>query len=372
MYAARSGKYAYIELDKRFESRPLPSVMLTDLADELREGNNTSVGSVLREEIRRNLLAGEQTILYLGRRGAAKYILCKACGYVPECERCSRAMTYHSANRRLMCHICSHSESVTGDCPKCGGDLVAIGYGTQRAQQDIEALFPNTPILRLDSDTTLRKGSAKKILDEFAKKQASVLIGTQMVTKGLDFPGVTLVGVLNADAALHAPDFRANERAFSLITQVVGRGGRGEKPGRAILQSYSGEHPVLLAAARQDYLAFYEQEIELRRTRLLPPFCSLTRLCFFGLSQEEVRLSCARVRDWINQWQKRQKSELRVLGPAPASVLKQNLRYRYHLSLLSAEKEPLRELCASILSAFHKDKLNKNVRIYADPDALEE
>ncbi|MDR0249403.1 MAG: primosomal protein N' [Oscillospiraceae bacterium] len=372
MYAALSGVYTYVQLTKRYNEQPLPAVRLADLTNELRDGSANTIGRELHEEIRQNLLRNEQTILFLGRRGAAKHLLCKNCRNVPQCVRCSRAMAYHSVNRRLICHVCNHMERVTGDCEKCGGDLVSVGFGTQRAEEDIKQLFPNTAILRLDSDTTLRKGATKTILEEFAGQHVPILIGTQMVTKGLDFPGVTLVGVLNADASLYAPDFRAYERTYDVISQVVGRGGRGDTPGRALLQSYSGAHPVLIAAAKQDYPSFYEQEITLRRAQGLPPFSHLTRLCFFGASQDEVLHACMRVKNWINHWKKTKKSEIRLLGPAQAAILRQNLRYRYHITLLSDDRESLRDLCASVLTAFPKERKNKNVRLYADADALEE
>ncbi|MCL2031516.1 MAG: primosomal protein N', partial [Oscillospiraceae bacterium] len=371
MYAARCGQYTYIELPARYQDRPLPAVQIADMAAGLREGGMGCIGGVLYRELRENLTRGEQSILFLNRRGASKYVVCAECRTAPECPRCSRCLVYHSVSGRLHCHLCGHSEKL-GEVCGCGGELKMVGAGTQKVVEELAELFPKTPVLRLDADTTMRKGSAQGILREFARRRVPVLVGTQMVAKGLDFPGVTLVGVINADAALWAADFRAHEKTFSLITQVVGRGGRGQTPGRAVLQSYSGLQPTLTEAAAQDYHRFYEREVELRRLLNLPPFTHLTRLCLFGARQDEVLKACLRVRGWLERWiQDQDRGDAAVLGPAPASVLKVNLRYRYHLTLTAGRRETLRVLTASVMKAFPKDAQSRGVSLYADPDAEE-
>ncbi|MDR1735434.1 MAG: primosomal protein N' [Oscillospiraceae bacterium] len=371
MYAAQCGQYTYIELPARYHGGALPAVSVADMAGELREGNTGVISAPLYEELKANLLRGEQTILFLNRRGASKYVICADCNTAPECPRCSRYLVYHSVSGRLHCHLCGHSEKLSETCARCGGELKTVGAGTQRVEDELKELFPNTPILRLDADTTMRKNSAQKILREFSERRVPILVGTQMVAKGLDFPGVTLVGVINADAALWAADFRAHEKTFALLTQVVGRGGRGDKPGRAILQSYSGMQPTLIDAAAQDYHSFYGRELELRRMLSLPPFTFITRLCFFGAKQDDVLKACLRVRGWVERWLRGGESDAKVLGPAQAQVLKVNLRYRYHLTLTAGKKESLRALAAAVMKAFPKDKQNRGVGLYADPDAEE-
>lgn len=371
MYAAQYGQYTYIELPERYQDRPLPTVTVTDMAKELREGNMGVIGAPLYREIRANLVSGEQTILFLNRRGASKYIVCVDCQTVPECPRCSRNLVYHSVSGRLHCHLCGHSEKCGDCCPHCQGEMKMVGAGTQKVVEELETLFPNTSVLRLDADTTMRKGAAQKILKEFSERNVPILVGTQMVAKGLDFPGVTLVGVINADAALWAADFRAHEKTFALLTQVVGRGGRGVKPGRAILQSYSGAQSTLLDAAAQDYHRFFARELELRRLLQLPPFTFVARLCLFGTKQDDVLKACLRVRGWLENRLRAESGSATILGPAQAAVLKVNLRFRYHITLVSERKETLRNLMTTIMREFPKDRQNRGVHLYADPDTEE-
>ncbi len=367
MYAAKNGTYGYFELIYRYNQQELPYVISADLKSELKSGNDTTISSVLYNEIRKNLQADEQTILFLNRRGTSRQLVCKECGNAPTCSRCSMKLTYHSANARLMCHMCGLSIKLPDTCPECGGDYKTSGAGTQKVVQDLQELFPETPVLRMDADTTGGKTSAQSILTDFRQKNVPILVGTQMITKGLNFPNVTLVGVIYADNSLMTPDFRANERTFSLITQVIGRGGRGQKSGRAVLQAFSPQHPVLLHASAQNYHEFYSSEIELRRCQGLPPFSSMTRLTLFSISQDNCQKACARLRTVIDNAV--QSSSIRVLGPAPATVLKVDMRYRYCFTLLG-ETAPLRDLTTSLLTAFGKDRLNKGVTLYADPDPI--
>jgi primosomal protein N' (replication factor Y) len=236
MHSALSGKYHLFRMTERFNTRPLPEVIITDMKAELKNGNGTDLSSVLKAELDKNLEAGEQSILFINRRGASSVVACPECGFVYSCPRCSAHPTYHSANRRMMCHYCGFSVPTDGDCPRCGGRLCFSGAGTQKVEAELGQLFPGVKILRMDTDTVGASRSHEAILREFEKENVPILIGTQMIAKGLNFENVTLVGVISADQALYSGDYRSRERTFSLITQVVGRAGRGSKPGRAVIQ----------------------------------------------------------------------------------------------------------------------------------------
>ncbi len=363
-YAAEEGVAFLCRMRERYNQRALPEVRIVSLSDERKCGNETTISQALHTEITYNLAHGEQTVLLLNRRGYHKSMICPACGAAPGCSRCSVPMTYHSANNRLMCHYCGYSQKYTGVCAECGAKLIPLGAGTQRVAEDLETLFPGTEVLRMDADTTGSRGAHERILDRFRKQRVPFLVGTQMVAKGLDFPEVTLVGVLCADAALYMDDFRANERAFSLMTQVIGRAGRGEKPGRAVIQTYAPDHPVILAAAAQDYDRFYQSETGLRRVQGYPPFGSLVRLTFFSMNQDDVMQAALRVKGWIDT--ARCKGVSRSLGPAPDRIARLNMRYRCHIVLIHDDGSAVRRLVSGILTAFPADKKNKGVHIFAD------
>ena len=292
-YFARHGEYELLRLDRRFNAHRLPRVVVADLREELRAGNATAISRPLREELERNLAAGEQSILFLNRRGSSRQLLCPQCGHVPQCPRCSVFLTYHSANGRMMCHYCGYSETASETCPDCGGAMKHIGTGTQRVEEELRELFPGTEILRMDADTV--GDGHEKVLREFEEKKVPILIGTQMVAKGLDFENVTLVGVLAADLSLYVDHYRASERTFSLITQVVGRAGRGSKEGRAVIQTYTPENDVILAAAGQDYDRFYDAEIRMRRLRRDPPFADQFMITVTGPEETRVRRACGEI-----------------------------------------------------------------------------
>ena len=262
---ARNGDYHLTLLRQRYNRQQLPRVIMADMRQELRQGNMTAISQPLYEELRENLARGEQSILFLNRRGNSRQLLCPNCSFVPQCPRCSVYLTYHSVNDRLMCHYCGHSEKAPEVCPDCGTQLRHIGFGTQRVEEELRELFPDTPILRMDADTV--GAGHEALLREFDEREIPILIGTQMVAKGLDFENVTLVGVLAADLSLYVDHYRASERTFSLLTQVVGRAGRGGKEGRAVIQTYTPGNDVIQAAAAQDYDRFYESEIRLRLCR---------------------------------------------------------------------------------------------------------
>lgn len=367
MYAAQSGSYRCFTLRQRYNQKALPQVHIVDMKEELRAGNGTSISRALRQELEENLVRGEQAILFLNRRGASRMVSCGECGHVPECPRCSVKLTYHSANGRLMCHYCGYSQPLPRACPVCGGGLNFIGVGTQKVQEELQELFPQTPILRMDTDTVTASRSHEAILEEFQKKNVPILVGTQMVAKGLDFENVTLVGVILADQSLFVDDFRAGERTFSLLTQVVGRAGRGEKTGRALIQTYTPEHDVVRFSARQDYDNFYRTEVQLRQLRQEPPFRDIFLITASGANESGVLRACIRFRQALEEGLRRlEDREWQLLGPAPAPVAKVNNRYRYRLTLTAPNRHPLRLLLAELLRTAHRDKDNKGITLYVD------
>ena len=367
-WAAEEGAYHKLSLRRRYNESALPQVLVADLREEIREGNSGLIGHVLREELEKNLAAGEQSILFLNRRGSSRYVLCGECGYVPECPRCSVPMTYHSANGRLMCHYCGHSQRAFETCPECGGIMKHIGAGTQKVEEELQAMFPGTGILRMDADTAA--GSHEKLLDRFEKERIPILLGTQMVAKGLDFENVTLVGVLSADISLYVDNYRAAERTFSLLTQVVGRAGRGSKLGRAVIQTYTPGNDVIQSAARQDYDSFYKNEIRMRRMRRYPPFADLFTLTVSGTEEGAVLRTAAGVREQLRKLFV-QDSAVEVLGPAPAPVLKLNNRFRYRCVLVGKNDKTTREKISWLLKDFANDRANRGLNIFADCNTLE-
>ena len=374
MYHARRGDYRLFTLRRRYNEQAMPEVLIADMKQELRVGNGTSLSGPLRAGLAAAMETGEQSILFLNRRGASRMVTCGECGEVPTCPRCSVHLTYHSANGRLMCHYCGHSEPLPDACPSCGGALNFLGYGTQKVEEELHAAFPGREILRMDTDTVSATQTHEKLLSRFEKERVPVLVGTQMVAKGLDFENVTLVGVISADLSLYVDDYRAGERTFSLLTQVVGRAGRGAKQGRAVIQTFTPENDVIRCAARQDYDSFYEQEIELRRMRLCPPFRELFVLTASGPLESAVLRTCMRLRRSLEGWLAQppfRDWELTVLGPAPASVAKINDRYRYRLTLAAQNTKEIRAMVAHLVRCAQTDKENKGVSVSADVNPLD-
>ena len=374
MYRARQGIYGLYTLKNRYNGKALPAVEIVDMKQELRDGNSSAVSGVLLDGIRQNMEHGQKAILLLNRRGGSPLTVCVDCGYVPECPRCSVNLTYHIANGRLMCHHCGYSQFYSRQCPQCGGHFKQVGVGTQRVQQELEELLPGTKILRMDSDTVSASNPHEKILSGFEKENIPVLIGTQMVAKGLNFPDVTLVGVLDADAALYMDNYRAAETAFSLITQVVGRAGRADKPGRAVIQTMTPQNEVIVRAAQQDYDGFYHTEIGLRRLRGCPPFRDLITIGFSGFPERQVMTCAANFRDRLRQMLARPEYEAgqtQLLGPAPAAITKVNNRYRYRLTLCCENSRPMRQLIAFLLRQFANDRQNRNITVFADVNAYD-
>ncbi|MCI2058753.1 MAG: primosomal protein N' [Oscillibacter sp.] len=369
-YCASQGIYQYNRLTERYNQQALPRVVLADLRREIRNGNSGAVSETLGEELERNLSAGEQSILFLNRRGNSRMLLCGECGRVPECPRCSVPMTYHSANGRLMCHYCGHSEPAYERCPVCGGYMKRVGAGTQKVEQELRERFPGTEILRMDADTVTE--GHEKLLSRFEKERIPILLGTQMVTKGLDFENVTLVGVLSADLSLYTESYLAAERTFSLLTQVIGRAGRGEKAGRAVIQTYTPENAVIQSAAAQDYRQFYESELHLRKIRRCPPFADLFTFTVSGGEEDRVLQASLWLRAALCRSvsaPELQKDEPEVLGPAPAPVVKVNNRFRYRVLLVGKNSRAARECISRTLKEFAVRRENRGLSIFADCNA---
>ena len=371
-WAVEQGSYQKALLRRRYNENALPEVLIADLRQEILNGNPGLISTPLRQELEKNLAAGEQSILFMNRRGSSRMLLCGECGYVPQCPRCSTAMTYHSANGRLMCHYCGHSEPAADTCPECGGWMKHVGAGTQKVEEELRELFPEAGILRMDADTTA--GGHEEILQTFERERVPILLGTQMVAKGLDFENVTLVGVLSADISLYVDNYRAAERTFSLLTQVVGRAGRGGKTGRAVIQTYTPGNDVIRCAARQDYDAFYESEIRMRRLRRYPPFADLFTVTVSGTEEGRVLRAAVSVRETLRQLCRRPElaaGEPEVLGPAPAPVVKVNNRFRYRCTLVGKNDKATREMLAWLQKDFAKDSANRGMNLFVDHNAAD-
>ena len=375
MYHAKNGDYRLYTLKLRYGDRPLPNVQIVDMSEEIKNGNDLAFSYDLLDAIRDTAKAKKQTILFLNRRGNSRALACVDCGETPECPRCNARLTYHSANERLMCHYCGYSQSSPQRCPTCGGPLKRIGTGTQKAQEELAQVFPDLPIVRMDSDTVNAVNTHQKILDDFKDNGIPVLIGTQMVAKGLNLPNVTLVGVLDADMSLYSGSYRAAENTFNMLTQVVGRAGRGDTPGSAMIQTTVPKNKVLELAAKQDYDGFYEMEIGLRRIQGCPPFGDLTTITFVGQEEARVLRGAAKFRDSLHACLKMPEyaqEAASVLGPAPCAVPKINYNFRYRLTLKCKMTRPLRQLLAHMLRQFAKDGANRGVSAFADINGFEE
>ena len=372
MCRAKSGDYRLYELSRRFGGRQLPRVEIVDMREELRSGNDSPFSGFLLDAMRDNLQRGDQTILFLNRRGNSRALVCIDCRKSPECPRCSNRLTFHSANSRLMCHYCGHSQRVTDRCPSCGGPMKPLGAGTQRIQEALEFEFPDTEVLRMDADTVSAVNTHEKLLDRFQKEKIPILIGTQMVAKGLNLPEVTLVGVLDADLSLYADSYRAAETTFNMLTQVVGRAGRGERPGRAVIQTLVPEHRVINLAAKQDYDGFFELESSLRRVTQSPPYGDIAHITFTGENEGAVLRGAAMFRDTLDAWLKQNGAgEFALLGPAPCPVMKINYNFRYRLTLRCSVTRPVRLLLAQLLRLFQQDKQHRGVSVWIDVNGFD-
>jgi primosomal protein N' (replication factor Y) len=369
MYYAKTGVYRLYTLNQRYNGKPLPKVEIVDMRQELKLGNDLSVSYRLQDAIGDTRNAGHQTILFLNRRGNSRALVCVDCREAPECPRCSARLTYHSANERLMCHYCGHSQPVTTRCPKCGGPVKRVGTGTQKVQEQLQSIFPDMDISRMDTDTVNAANTHEMILDRFKQENTPVLIGTQMVAKGLNLHNVTLVGVLDADLGLYTDNYRAAETTFNMLTQVVGRAGRGEDAGQAMIQTLVPVHQVINLAAKQDYEGFYALEIRMRQLQKCPPLGDLAVITFSGQEEGKVLRGAAKFRDSLRSCLQQPEYvgfESTVLGPAPCAVPKINFNYRYQLTLRCRMNKQLRQLLAHMLRQFSQDRENRGVSAFID------
>lgn len=354
-YKAKSGEYTLLEMNERVNKNAMPRVAVADLREELMSGNRSVLSRELCAEIEKNLERGEQTILFLNRRGFSTFVSCRACGYVAECPNCSISLKYHKFDNTLRCHYCGHTEANYEKCPSCGSSYIRyFGGGTQKVEEEIHKLFPDATTIRMDVDTTGRKNSHAQILNTFEKEKIDILIGTQMVTKGLDFPNITLVGVVSADTILNIDDYRASERTFSVLEQVTGRAGRADKPGRSIIQTYSPDDKAIRLMQQHDYKAFYEEEIAVRRAMNYPPFCEIVSVIFSGAS-ENITAKCARFFTKNLAMLTEKEKKIQLLGPIPAYVSKVKNKYVYRLLIKCGNSDTL---SGQLLSA--QDKCRKN------------
>ena len=366
-YAAQHGRTQLVRLTQRYGGNPLPTVQIVDMRAELAAGNPREISLSLEDAIRRNLDAGKQTILLLNRRGYQTMAQCEDCREVLKCTKCSVPMVYHKAAHKVLCHYCGSQMEPPTVCPACGGKLQYRGFGTQKAEEELAKLFPDARVLRMDQDSTAAKDAHEKLLARFANHEYDIMVGTQMVAKGLDFEDVTLVGVLGIDSLLFAQGFRAYENVFSLITQVVGRSGRAKDPGFAIIQTTDPDNPVLNLAAAQDYDAFFEQEIAYRKLGLYPPFCGLCVIGFAGATEIEVARAAARFAALLGQQAAKQPDlPLRVLGPTPSSIEKINDTYRYKLTIKCRNDRRFRDLVRSTLERYEQEKLPSKATVAVD------
>lgn len=374
MYRARQGIYRLFRLRRRYNEQAMPEVRIVDMREELRRGNGSTLSMPLRRELEENLRRGEQTVLFLNRRGTSRMAVCVECGQTPECPNCSVKLTYHGDNNRLMCHHCGYSRRMERLCPACGGPLSLVDAGVQMVQEELGRLFPGVGVLRMDADSISAANRHEDILRRFEREKIPILLGTQMVAKGLDFETVTLVGALEADQGLYVDSYRAGERVFSLLTQVVGRAGRGSRKGRAVIQTFTPQNDIITCAARQDYEAFYEAEIQLRASRNSPPLRELYLLRLSGLDEPRVVNSARRLAGALEQWRRSPQmagDPFEFYGPAQAPVLRVMGRYRYRITLLCRDSRRIRDMLAQLLSAFQQDGENKGVSLSIDRDPMD-
>ncbi len=365
--SAVSGKIRLFEIDERFGASKLPEVVTVDMKAEIKNGNRTPVSAKLKECLMETLDNGKQAILLINRRGYNTFIACTDCGNVITCPSCSISLTYHSYSNRLVCHYCGYTKRLDNKCPECSSENIRYsGYGTQRIEDELAALFPTAKILRMDADTTSSKFSHDKLFKAFKNHEYDILIGTQMVAKGLDFPDVTLVGVVNADNSLYDENYNSSERCFDLITQVIGRSGRRDEKGLAVIQTINPFNPTLEFAANQDYKSFYNNEISLRKAMIYPPYCDIYSASFVGENENTVALCAKAFFDILKELNADNRQKLIVLGPSPAKISKLNNQFRYRLSIKCKNSKKIRKLFNDILIRLCKIKEYKDIQISID------
>ncbi len=364
---AVNGNYTLAELDERYGDSVLPQVITVDMKEELKNRNRSPISATLKDLISQTLDDGKQVILLINRRGYNTFIACNDCGHVITCPNCSISLTYHSRTNRLTCHYCGFSKRLDNVCPECSGTNVRYsGYGTQRIEDDIAALFPDARVLRMDADTTAKKFSHDKLFASFANGEYGILVGTQMVAKGLDFPNVELVGVVNADNSLYDENYNSGERCFDLITQVVGRSGRRGNQGKAVIQTINPYNQTLVFASNQDYKGFFENEIALRKMMVYPPYCDIYAASFTGENENTVALCAKAFFDIMKELNSDRKQKLIVLGPSPAKIAKLNNHYRYKLLIKCKNSKEIRTLLNDILKRLYTIKEYKDISVSVD------
>ncbi|CAK21261.1 primosomal protein N' [Listeria welshimeri] len=351
---AKKGVYTLIELPSRVNDRAMPEVSVVDMREELRKENRTEFSTELLEKIKDRIAKKEQTVLMLNRRGYSSFVMCRDCGYVVECPNCDISLTYHQSSNQMKCHYCGHEERVPQKCPSCEGEHIRyFGTGTQKVEESLTKLIPEARVIRMDVDTTRTKGAHEKLLKSFRNHEADILLGTQMIAKGLDFPDITLVGVLNADTMLHLPDFRASERTFQLLTQVSGRAGRHERTGEVVVQSYNPEHYSIEFAKKHDFIGFYNHEMQLRKMGSYPPFYYLTMI---NVSDENEMKAIRTIQEMAQFLRGKLGPDAVVLGPVPSTITRIKNKYRYQCILKYKIEPDLKKELKTLITHYQKDQ----------------
>lgn len=364
---AMAGKYTLCEIDERYGEARLPDVVCVDMKNEMKNGNRSPISVKLKELLQETLDNKKQAILLINRRGYNTFIACNDCGHVLTCPNCSISLTYHSDSRLLTCHYCGFTKVLDNKCPECNGDNVRYsGYGTQRIEHELELLFPSARIMRMDADSTSTKFSHDRIFESFKNQEYDFLIGTQMVAKGLDFPNVSLVGIINADNSLYDENYNSSERSFDLITQVIGRSGRRDGNGKAVIQTINPYNQTIEFASKQDFKGFYNNEIMLRKALVYPPYCDIYSISFVGENENTVALSAKKFFEILKELNADNREKLIVLGPGPAKLSKLNNQYRYRLSVKCKNSKNIRELINEIINKIRKIKEFKDISITVD------
>ncbi|GGA84179.1 primosomal protein N' [Ornithinibacillus halotolerans] len=362
---AQKGVYTLATLDKRTNEKEMPEVSIVDMREELHSGNRSMFSQVLKESIEQTIARGEQIVLLLNRRGYSTFVMCRDCGHVKECPHCDIALTYHKRNNQLKCHYCSYEEPMPNVCPECSSDSIRyFGTGTQRVEESLSQLMPHVRVIRMDVDTTRKKGAHEKLLKQFANKEADILLGTQMIAKGLDFGNVTLVGVLTADSMLHLPDFRSSEKTFQLLTQVSGRAGRHELPGQVIIQTYTPEHYSIQLSSQYDYKQFFLQEMHIRRKFRYPPYVFLALITVSHPNHVRAIQFTQRIVHYLSKVV--QEETTTVLGPTPSPVTRVKDRYRYQCMIKYKNEPDLRRNIKKIINLYEEEMRKENLLITVD------
>ena len=367
---ARSGEYTLIEMTKRYNQSSMPKIEIVDMRKELENGNKSMFSKTLYDAVRENLERKEQTILFMNRRGFSSFVSCRKCGFVPLCPNCNISLTYHSFDNTLKCHYCGHKIQNYTVCPACKSKYIRyFGGGTQRVEDEVKKLFPNATTLRLDADATTRKNSHKQILDKFVSEKIDILIGTQMVSKGLDFSGVTLVGVMSADTMLHINDFRSGERTFDLLEQVSGRAGRGDKPGCAVIQTYVPENYAIELVKTHNYKQFYRKTISERKTMWYPPFSEMICIRFTDDDNDRTRRAAFLYRETFGDINKIPE-KIAILGPIPSGISKIKNKFRWQILIKSENADSLNSRILAAEESIRNNSELGRVQIQIDKNPL--